>query len=519
MAIISASHVYAWETPTIMIGGNQLTYQDMWPSHQTNSKDYYALVQRNGRTYRTNIHQGAYIPITTQTDSHFSGIKVTKQVNANAATSNWYFQTDQAFGKLPTLTYTLDDDQLDFAGFAFQYKVEKYGAYKKMKAPLFHISVCDDRPIAFSADDNGRVSLPNPGTCDVNHRQIKITLIKPAFNNANDYALIKFYSFTFNILDQVISDPAVVRRLDGQEFATVHGETIICQDTICPVNVGDYISVGDVDENGVMLSIAEWTNDQYEYNYYRTDRIKVNIQQVTAENDGGISILFANDKFYNHNRLRDVVLGISQNADDLLTSWPNVHQLEETAREDLGGYSYLSPTQGWQVANFPADASLDWRQGFYLSVRLRDVWGQYTSSSQIYFCRHYRCEDANYNWQRDLYFSQVNFGDEKTPPRIRIHLPHAETDLTRFRVYERQDEGVYLDAGSFFSTYDARTTLNDIYVTLTWPELNREGGHLYLYDREQKQIIDELQFTAVASPYGLVRDRATWEWKENYVRN
>ncbi len=519
LALASCKMTHAWQAPTMMISNNRLIYEDVWPEHITSIDDYYAKVLLAGQWRRTNIHEKNYVSMIEGSDPRFKLISASKVVmTADQARSYIHFNTT-ASNYLPSITYTIPEEDLDFATFSVTYRVTNYGTYKKMKPPLFSLEVCGSQPLAFGGDTgssmDGKISVPNPG-CSSDNREIKITALRASsVVSGSNYARVQFYSFNFNLLPQLLDAPIVLKRHDGQEFAYVRDDDIYCQDTSCPVPIDSEIWVGDV-VDGEMMSMRLMPIDRYERNYRSTAEILVSADQLIKETDDSLTAVLTNSKFKNANRLVRAVLGISQNGEQLLSQWADVHQITETAREDLGGIAYQSPTQGWQVANFPVDESA-WETGFYAAVRFQDSWGHFTPATDVYHCQKNKCTPTTIKLEKPVYFSQVDFGEASGEAQVVVNLSNPTLDLDRFVIYERQDEGWQLSACPDDYLYYGEIYKGEYFVRCTLPEMSREGGHYYLYDRDQDQIIDELEYTQVTGDYDLIRDTAVWEWKENYV--
>ena len=499
----------------MVISNNHLRYQNLWLTRPTNIDNYYARVYRAGRWYRNNIHAGDYYYLIND-DPHWTSDWVDTVIQpARPETSYWWLEnrfvppTGERF-----VTYTLDDDQLDFATMSFRYSLKFYGQARQYDLPIFSVSLCGQPAVAFGREGEKRVLLPNPGTCDETP-EITFRFLDDDLGDGNSYFRVHLSHFTFNLAEQVISEPVLLTRVDGGRFAHVYREKIECLEATCGAIVNSDWSVGDVAEDDKILSVAMWPITRRLSAIDTLKWLQVVTQTPIVESDDTLTIRWQGSYFSDVNRLTDLVVGISTDSDSLLNHWEDSFLLSESHREAYRQVAYIPTQNEWQVANFALGDEANWEAGFYLTARARDLWGQYTQHGAFYWCQNYLCQQSDVFEDRRVYFSQLDFGDPATSrsPSIRLGINSDYVDrfqAERFTIFARQDESVTL-TGSDDNHWG--------YLTLPWPELERTGGSLYLYDREWQEVIDKVEFGEIQSGMGLVRDLNTWEWRQNYVRN
>ena len=507
--------VAAWEAPTMVIGNNHLQYQNLWLTRPTNIDNYYARVYRSGRWYRTNIHEGDYYPVVNGDDHWTSGFVSTVIQPAQPASSYWWLENrfvppvGERF-----VTYTLDENQRDFATMSFNYALRFYGQAKNYDLPIFSVSVCGQPPVAFGREGSKQVLVPNPGTCDETPA-ITFRFLDDVLGDGSSYFRVHLSHFSFNVAEQVIGEPVVLARIDGERFAHVYREKIECLEASCGAIIGSDWSVGDVGEDGNILSVVMWPIARRSAATDALKWLQVVTQTPVVESDGTLTMRWQGGSFTTSGRLTGLSLAVSRDPDALLNHWEDNLIVDELHREAYRQVAYIPTQNEWQVANFALGDEANWEAGFYLTTRARDLWGRYTHHGPFYWCQNYLCHQHDVFEDRRVYFSVLDFGDAQAgrSPSIRLGINSDYIDqfqAERFTIFARQDEGVTL-TGSDDNHWG--------YQILSWPELTRTGGSLYLYDREWQEVIDEVEFGEITPGMGLVRDLNTWEWRQNYVRN
>ena len=406
--------------------------------------------------------------------------------------------------------YLLEEDKLDFIGIRLGWQINQTVTLGQ-NMPAVSIQICDG-PVYYlesatlASNRAASVSLPNPGTCDSEHRSVRV-----ASACASDYCPEETFIWTETSLRviQVRSDWVMSsERQDGGQLMVGFNWQLVCGPaTSCPLDERwvDHTQIVSLDEAGNPDKIdSSWRYDGGD-KQYQIHTIRPAWQQWQREHDGSITGLLA-PTWRIDGSVHEAWIAAATEAATLTQEWDHLTLEPNQTRANWQGLAYLSRLDAVNATNFALPGWADWSAGFFVAGRLRDIWGEWSNLSEIFFCQGQSCQTTATPASAATWLASVSVNDA-TPEASYVAWQNiAGTNWDGWQVVINGQ------------SIPAENTRLDSWgqVRLASRLVTREAMAIKLID-SSGNIIDEATLEPLGAPLSWVRQTHTKAWKGKYV--
>lgn len=508
---------HAW-TETFTLAGNYFHYTNFLRSVTSKPGDYAARITRGGVTYRDTFAASNYVSIASE-DLGNPASPWSYGDDMNLATSDgepgeWLFVLHHPGEHY--LQYRLSDAQLGFANLSFVYSglaLDGVGT----RLPTLAVDICG-YTYAFAPDltsgQRETVFLPNPG-CSETQRTLRFYPVDESALTAGHSQILNISRLTFDAVHLGENEQVCWRRRDNALLALFERQHQVCTNHECCAGAPTYDThataddywLGDLDADGEVISTT--TPGTPFAAATLPLGVSVVVDHFSHEPDETLTASAHWEDTSNTYAPLAWELGISTDFDLFTGDWDALTHVLANSRADFHDLVHVSRLTHTGIANFTLPPEFSWHDGFFVQLRLRDAYEQYSPGSDIYSCQQYNCRRVDNQPVPQAYLSAIVFPESSGEALVRITLPDDESDVETLLLAEGLEQGDSLTTGQ----REGHT------VTLSMGDLTRDSIHLRLYDQAKNKLLDAIDRDFVPVGLSLLRNPYTKQWKENYVRN
>lgn len=511
MLFISTDQLLATEQSLFLLN-NIISYGE-WPANTTDLPQYYLKVKRQQKLYQNNIEFSHH---DFQDRSQWQTKSAYPYYPANLPP---YFLMDDS-NSLATsyIIHQLESNEINFLNFSFEYKLSNYnsGAFNR---PVISLDLCGQKNYFVlsyqdftlgNINDNlnhwKTVVLPNPRTCEHN-RELKFSMWLR--HPGEKQTIFKMRHPSFRRVKLREDDDIKVISSQSQELALIEDITVKDQGEEILSSWSDWQAtdwqIGTIINDEVIASEPLPKFSDQEINLNLTE---FKITQVQLESDDSLSVKFS---YQVQSNLKSLVLGISDNLDNLYGAWDDVIQLENDYLPSERGINYTSHYDHFQIAHYPFSDKFDHVQltHFYLTARAKDHEERWSQMSPIWACHNLECHEINSDNPKEIVISRIFWSPSNHEASITLsNQAKNSINLDDWLLSEGLEEGLKL-SGELVPQEEK---------VIKFSNLSRSGGNLKLFNH-LGELHDQYFYQAISAPWSWQKNLITNNWKAIYVRN
>ncbi len=509
-------------TQFLYLFNNKINYSD-WAENLIERATYTWLIKRNGKAYhnQANFSHNDFID-----ESVWLGNEEVYLRPVTADRPIAFLALDDYLDNYGFVEHQLEEEELDFAYFSFKIKNSNFRP-QDANYPIVRLDLCGetDYLVWEKSEPNGEkvmsninnlatnwteVILPNPGTCDLENRTLKLSLTDVRRNKP---LAVRFFDLAFNRVRVRVDDEISLQTTSGAKIALMAGEEIL--------ETGEKIKIARDDWKKNELAIGTMRDEEVVATEKMADfllaenlpEINLQISDLIFENDLSLS---GRATFTSQEKLKEIEIGVADEIKELVGSWEKISKLKNDYQTEFKATHYVSVINGWQTFHLPEAVSLDREKGFFIAARAVNWEKQASKLSNIYFCQNLSCTAVETPEKDFLQLQKIFFATEEQNGYLElINLGTETIDLENYFLTNQEAEELPLTG----------LIIPGEIVRVFWSEENnflvRENGTVFLYQKiqaDENQLNEEFTYSNLEAPLSWWKNTNTNDWKKVYDR-
>lgn len=510
------------QTQYLYLFNNQIKYDD-WAENLAERTTYSWLIKRENKTYH---NQASFSHNDFVDETVWQG---NEEVYLRPVTTDRpiaFIALDDNLDNYGIVEHQLEEEELDFAYLSFKYKMSNFRP-QDANYPALRLDLCGQTDylvleksepktesvmskINDLTSNWAEVVLPNPGTCDLENRKLKLSLTSTRRNKP--FAL-RFFDFAFNQIKIRVDDEVNLQATAETKIALIAGEEILEKGEKIGLARDDWaknnLAVGTL-KNGEVVATEKLANFLLAENL---PEINLEINNLVFEEDLSLS---GRATFSSQEKLKEIEIGVTEEIDQLTGSWEKVAKIKNDYQTEFKTTHYVSVINGWQTFHLPEAINLDQEKGFFIAARATNWEKQFSQLSNIYFCQNLSCEEVTTPEKDFLQMQKIFFSTETQNGYLELINSGTETIALENYFLTNQEASELPLTGSLLPG-EARKVF--------WSKennfLTRENGKIFLYQKnetEDNQLKEEFTYTNLEQPLSWWKNTNTNDWKKVYDR-
>lgn len=509
-------------TQYLYLFNNQIKYDD-WAENLAERATYSWLIKRENKIYHNqdSFSHNDFIDETVWLGNEEVYLR---PVTANRSIA--FIALDDNLNNYGIVEHQLEEEELNFAYLSFKYKMSNFRP-QDPNYPTLRLDLCGQTDylvleksepktesvmskINDLTSNWAEVVLPNPGTCDLENRKLKLSLTSTRRNKP--FAL-RFFDFAFNQIKIRVDDEVNLQATAETKIALIAGEEILEKGEKIGLARGDWaknnLAVGTL-KNGEVVATEKLANFLLAENL---PEINLKINNLVFENDLSLS---GRATFSSQEKLKEIEIGVAEEINQLTGSWEKVAKLKNDYQTEFKTTHYVSVINGWQTFHLPETVNLDQEKGFFIAARAVNWEKQFSQLSNFYFCQNLNCNEVPTPEKDFLQMQKIFFSTETQNGYLElINLGQEKIALENYFLANQEASELPL-TGSLLSGETIK-----VYWDKENNFLDRNSGAVFLYQKNQtsiNQLKEEFTYPNLEVTLSWWKNTNTNDWKKVYDR-
>lgn len=500
---------------------NQINYGD-WAENITERTPYSWQIKRDGYNYH---NQANFSHNDFEDATVWPGNEETYLRPLESDRSIAFLALDDAINNYGFTQHQLEEDELNFAYFSFKYKMSNFRP-QDANYPTVRLDLCGvtDYLVLEKSEPNGeklttninnlstnwnQIILPNPGTCDLENRNLKLSLTDVRRNKP---LAVRFFDLRFDQIKVRVDDEINLQATTGAKIALIADEEIVETGEKITIARDDWqktLKVGTV-KNDEVIATEELANFLLAENL---PEINLEINNLVFENDLSLS---GRATFASQEKLKEIEIGVAEDINQLTGSWEKVNKLKNDYQTEFKTTHYVSVINGWQTFHLPEVVNLNQEKGFFLAARAVNWEKQFSKLSNIYFCQNLSCAAMATPEKDFLQLQKIFFSTETENGYLEL-INQGTEEINLENYFLTNQEAEELSLTGFVLPGETKKVF--------WSQennfLHRENGAVFLYQKmqnDEQKLSEEFTYTNLEETFSWWKNTNTNDWKKVYDR-